>query len=226
MLFHIRRCFDCIFCGTRTYGGKRFAYSCGICTECDENMERTPPGGTFAGSPDVSYIISPLFYTGRTRDAIMRFKFEGWECCGNVFAYIMRQCAAQFPHLKDFGLVIPVPLSKARLNERGYNQSVPLAKAVADEIGIKYDGKTLLKIRNTNRQSRLSQMERIENVSGAYKCTRVLDGERIILVDDIYTTGATLNECARTLLDAGAKEIVGMTLSIRYKKEKNLFLRY
>ena len=69
-------------------------------------------------------------------------------------------------------------------------------------------------------------MERVENVSGAYKCTRALDCERIILVEDIYTTGATLNECARTLLDAGAKEIIGMTLSIRYKKEKNLFLRY
>jgi competence protein ComFC len=226
MIFNIRKNFICIFCGEKKTEGKRFRGGCGICSECNVKIERTPIGGTFEGRGNVEYVIAALFYEGLTRDAIMRYKFEGWSCNANAFYYIMKQCTEQFPHLKEFDLSIPVPLSFERYRERGFNQSLPLAKAVADAAGIKCGKDLLVKIRNTKRQSRLTSDERVNNVFNAYIAMPEVKGKRIILVDDIYTTGATMDECARTLKEAGAAEVIGVSLSIKYKKEKSLMSRY
>lgn len=226
MLFYIKRQLVCVFCAEKKADGIRFKGGCGICAECDERIGKTPRGDTFAGSSHVKYVISALFYEDLVRDAIMRYKFEGWSCSSAAFAYIMREYLSDFAHLKDFDAVIPVPLSRERYNERGFNQSLPLAQAAAESAGIRCDAKSLVKIRNTKRQSRLSMKERVMNVRGAYRADSSVRGKRIILVDDIYTTGATMEECARTLSEAGAEEIAGVTLAIKYKKEKNLINRY
>ena len=226
MFFYTRDNFICAFCGEKKSDGTHFRNHCGICTECNERVGKTPRGGTFSGREYIKYIISALFYEGLTRDAIMRYKFEGWSGIAAVFEYIMREHISGFTHLNDFDAVIPVPLSKERYNERGFNQSLPLAQAVAKTVGIKCDEKSFVKIRNTRRQSRLTLNERIMNVHGAYRADSTVRGKRIILVDDIYTTGATLNECARTLAEAGTKDIIGVTLAIKYKKEKSPAFRY
>lgn len=226
MIFYIRKSFICSFCGEKHYNGLRLKNGFGICDECDKAMPRTPVAGTFAGSPNVGYVISALFYEGKVRDAIVRCKFKGWSGNCDVFAYIMREYVKNFPHLSKFDMVIPVPLSKERLYERGFNQSQRLAKAIADIAGIEYNEIALVKIRNNKRQSRLSEAERILNVKGVYAASQDVNGKRIILVDDIYTSGATLEECAAAMKEAGAIEVIGVTLSVRYKKEKNMFLRY
>lgn len=225
-MLEIRNNFICIFCGQKHSEGMRFRKGCGICAECDGKISRTPSVGSFAGRYHVKYIISPLFYEGFVRDAVMRFKFEGWSGCADVFTYIMRRYISAFPHLRDFDMAVPVPLSKQRYNERGFNQSKPIAEAVAKEARIRCDLKSLIKIRHTKRQSKLTAKERFENVLGAYAAMPNANKKRIILVDDIYTTGATMEECARTLTEAGAKEVVGVALSIKYRKEKNLIIRY
>lgn len=226
MLFYIRKSFVCSFCGGKHYGGMRFKNGCGICDECNKSISRTPPNGTFAGSTNVSYVISALFYEGKVRDAIMNCKFNGWSGNCDVFAYIMGEYVKNFPHLSEFDLAIPVPLSKERLYERGFNQSQKFTRAIADTAGIVYSENALFKIRNNKRQSRLSESERAINVKGAYMATDAVRGKRIILSDDIYTSGATLEECASELKKAGALEVIGVTLSIKCKKEKNEFMRY
>lgn len=225
MIFKIKKTFICSFCGEKKSEGMRFKSGCGICDECNTKIERAPKTGAFEGSDHLKYVIAPLFYMGLTRDAIMRYKFEGWSGSGDVFGYIMREFVSGFEHLKDFDAVIPVPISKERFNERGFNQSQPIAAAAADTLKLPCDTNTLRKIKHTKRQSSLSEKERIRNVHGAYSSASA-KGKRIILVDDIYTTGATLEECARTLMNEGAAEAVGLVLSIKYRKEKNIFKRY
>lgn len=225
MLFNIRRNFVCVFCGEKKDSGKRYKHRCGICDECMNKIPMTARGGCFEAGDKVKYVISAMFYEGFARDAVMRYKFEGWQCCDAVFADIIGDFCADFLHLREFDKVFPVPISRERFNERGFNQSVPLAKAVSRTAGVCYDENSLIKIRHTKRQSSLSSRERIKNVKGAYRC-RPLFGERVILVDDIYTTGITMEECAKTILEAGASEVVGVTLSIKPNKEKNPFIRY
>lgn len=225
MLFNRRRNFVCVFCGGKKDSGKRYRHRCGICDECMAKLPFTARGGCFEAGHNVKYVISAMFYEGVVRDAIMRYKFEGWQCCDAPLGDIIGGFCADFPHLCDFDKVFPVPLSRERFNERGFNQSVPLARAISRKTGVEYDENTLIKIRHTSRQSRLSSRERANNVKDAYQCQK-LCGERVIIVDDIYTTGITMEECAKTVIKAGASEVVGVTLSIKPNKEKNPFIRY
>ena len=121
----------------------------------------------------------------------------------------------------DYDLISWVPVSRLRKLRRGYDQVELLAKAVGAELGVE-PVKCLLKIRHTSPQSRLSgQAQRRANVLGAY---RVLEpeqivGKRILLLDDVITTGATVGECARVLLTAGAREVhcAAVASAIHYK---------
>lgn len=226
MFFHIRKGAVCVFCGERHYEGLRLKNGLGICDKCNRSIPYTKAAETFAGSRNVGYIISALFYEGNVRDAIVRYKFKGWSGIGDVFSYIMSEHIKSFSHLSKFDAVIPVPISKERFCERGFNQSESIAKAVAETLGIEYNDIALVKIVNNKRQSRLSEAERFVNVRGAYAASGDVCGKRIIIADDIYTSGATLEECAIALKRAGAAEVVGTTLAIRDKKEKNRFILY
>ena len=122
--------------------------------------------------------------------------------------------------MSDFDLVMPVPLSAERLSDRGYNQSEFIARGISQAIGVELDAKSLVRIRNTKQQSSISRSERIINVQGAFSVKRTLTDKRIILVDDIYTTGHTMKNCAIALKSAGAMEIVGITAAVTLQKER------
>ena len=226
-MFGIKRSFVCVFCDSRKTDGIRFRHGGGICCECDRILPRTSRNGSFDGGFCVPYVLAPTFYTEPMRSAIMRYKFEDWSCCEDVFVHLMLEYIKNYPHLKDFDAVVPVPISRQRLRERGFNQSVPLSKAIAKYFDILHSENMLVKIRHTQRQSRLAAQQRAENVKDAYAARPdLVKNKRIILVDDIYTTGITMNECAKTLKNAGAAEVIGISLSIVYKKEKDLMYRY
>ncbi|HVP21330.1 MAG TPA: ComF family protein [Anaerolineaceae bacterium] len=111
-------------------------------------------------------------------------------------------------------LILPVPLSGLRLQERGYNQAAMLAKPLSLATGIPYKPKAIARIRNTRAQVGLKASERLENVKDAFLANPdIARGKRILLVDDVTTTGATISACASALKNAGAQSIYGLTLA-------------
>jgi ComF family protein len=111
--------------------------------------------------------------------------------------------------------MVPVPLHIRRLRERGYNQALLLVRELSKRMGIPYEERTLAKINDTPVQIALKKRERRKNLKGAFqiKGKETIKGKSIVLVDDVYTTGATVNECSRTLLAAGAKQVTVLTVA-------------
>jgi len=112
-------------------------------------------------------------------------------------------------------LIVPVPLHVRRLRQRGFNQALLLAKELSKRTGIRYGQRVLRKVKDTPFQSTLKGTERRKNIKGAFHVnnTEEARGKSILLVDDVCTTGATVNECARTLLNGGAERVVALTLA-------------
>jgi ComF family protein len=104
-------------------------------------------------------------------------------------------------------LLIPVPASPERFTERGYNQATLLAQSLAKRFSLRFDNDAIVRIRETGTQANRNWVERRKNVKHAFAATRSLAGESVVLVDDVLTTGATLNECARAALDSGAARV-------------------
>ncbi len=126
--------------------------------------------------------------------------------------------AKSLPHYWDpkfFDLVVPVPLHKQRLRERGFNQTLLLVKEFSRRTGIPYRMRVLQKKKSTPPQIHLSGAEREKGVRGSFHILRRedLEGRTILLVDDVYTTGATVNECSKVLLAGGAARVDVFTLA-------------
>ncbi len=110
-------------------------------------------------------------------------------------------------------ILVPLPLTKRKQRKRGFNQAQEIAKELSNFLKIPVANNVLLKIKETLPQVALSKEERIKNVKGAFFCKKSdkVKGKTIFLVDDVFTTGSTMEECARLLKEAGAKEIWGIT---------------
>lgn len=157
---------------------------------------------------------SPLAYRGAVREAIHRYKFSGVRAYARPFGLLMAQCVQDRPEMAA-DLVTWAPLSRKRRRERGYDQGELLARAMAKRLGLPAVP-TLVKARHTQPQSGLDSAEaRRANALGAYALLPGADvaGRRVLLADDVVTSGATLSECARTLLEAGAAEVWCVTLA-------------
>jgi ComF family protein len=119
-----------------------------------------------------------------------------------VFDWVA-QTTPRWPFARNATL-IPVPASAERIEERGYNQATLLAQSLAKRFDLRVDNAAVARIRATETQARRNWVERRKNVKDAFTATRSMKGESIVLIDDVLTTGATLNECARAAIDAGA----------------------
>jgi ComF family protein len=147
---------------------------------------------------------------------IHRLKYNQRIPLGRSLAKRLGEKTSSDSNFSKCDLMIPVPLHRARQRERGFNQSEILAEGVSKLINVAVAKNVLKRKRNTKDQTHLNVQERKENVEGAFEVThpgRVM-GKRIILVDDVITTGATLNECAKTLLQAGAERVYAVTLAV------------
>lgn len=120
-----------------------------------------------------------------------------------------------FEFLKSYDTIIPVPISKKRQKERGYNQSLLIAKELSKKLEIKCANNCLIKTRNVIEQSKLKKEDRIKNIQGIYKLNNKekLKNKNVIILDDIYTTGSTVNECSKILRQAHPKKICVLTLA-------------
>lgn len=115
----------------------------------------------------------------------------------------------------SYDIIIPVPIHKKRYKERGYNQSELLASEIAKTLNISIEKRVLIKNVNNTPQSKLSKIERKNNANGVYKIINAqkIKNKKIIIIDDIYTTGSTANECSKLLKQAGASEIAVFTIA-------------
>ncbi|MGH7409699.1 MAG: ComF family protein [Candidatus Methylomirabilis sp.] len=151
---------------------------------------------------------------GTVRQAILLFKYGGRPSLGRHLGRLMAQAADGLFDLRQFDLLIPVPLHPKRERERGFNQAALLAKEVGRGCGIRVGHRLLRRVRATEAQSG-GRRAREENVKEAFAVVRPeqVAGRRLLLIDDVLTTGATVNECAKALLAAGTAEVVVYTLS-------------
>ena len=157
---------------------------------------------------------SPLAYRGTVRESIHRYKFSGVRAYARPFGVLMAQCVQDRPEMAP-ELITWAPLSRKRRRERGYDQGELLARAMAKQLGLPAVP-TLVKARHTQPQSGLDSAEaRRANALGAYAILNGAEvaGRRVLLADDVVTSGATLSECARTLLEAGAECVWCVTLA-------------
>jgi len=107
----------------------------------------------------------------------------------------------------DNQLIIPLPLHADRLRERGFNQSAEIARVIGNQLNLPVDRSSVFRNRATPRQAELPLKERHKNVRGAFECSADLSGRKVLLIDDVMTTGATVNECARIIKLHGASDI-------------------
>lgn len=220
----IKRKYLCIFCGKRMDASELLYHSkhIGMCRSCLSKLSLVPHPPVFPVSGDIDYVISPLFYTGEIRKIIIEFKFNGQSAYADILSALMCGLLNDMVHIADFDYVVPVPLSKKRLFERGYNQSALLAEPFAKFFGIPFRDDILFKTKETKHQSSISFSERHTNLKGAFMASDAARDKNIILFDDILTTGSTLAECSGTLKNAGAKNIAGITLAVSENSE-NIF---
>lgn len=159
--------------------------------------------------------VSPLFYQDNVRESVHRYKFGGSSSYAAAYGLLMAQAAKDnWPDL-PFDTVTWVPLSRRRRQRRGYDQAMLLAETVARQLSIPLCP-TLEKVRHTPAQSRTADARaRKINILDAYQVLPDTDlaGKRILLCDDVVTTGSTLEECARMLRMAGAQEVYAVTLA-------------
>jgi competence protein ComFC len=166
--------------------------------------------------PDLSLQRSCGVYGGVLKDVILLFKYRKYAPLSRPLARYAEACLASETRLwEGADLLVPVPLHPARRRERGFNQARLLARELAGLRGMKVVDGCLVKVRNAPPQAGLRAIEREKNVVSAYAVRRAarVRGKTLILVDDVTTTGSTLRECARVLVEAGAKEVRAITLA-------------
>ena len=198
----------CIFCGRVLHKADDE-----LCEKCTESLPYTDYGGMQEGDYfDIS--VSPLYYKGVVRKSLLRYKFGNASAYADTYGKMLADCIIENPDV-DYDIITWVPLSSKRRRSRGYDQAMLLAQATAlnlDDVAVQ----TLNKPDDVHAQSDLSSVaERRANISGAYEVLDegLVDGKSVLLIDDIITTGSTLSECAKVLLEAGASRVMCATLA-------------
>jgi ComF family protein len=160
----------------------------------------------------IEIIRSVAIFHGPLRHAIHRFKYERLAGLAAPFGDLLADFWLAHDLHADW--IVPVPLHPARQRERGYNQSELLADRLAQRIGVPLARSGLQRIRVTAVQMELNAAQRKVNVAGAFECAeRQVRGRRVAIIDDVCTTGATLDACAAAVLKAGAASALGLTLA-------------
>ena len=201
----------CPFCGA--VAGKEL-----LCKKCRRSLPFTGEHAVREGT--FGRCAAPLYYEDRVREAILQFKFKAKLGGLSCFGMLMAECAAEH-YSGAFDAITWVPVSKKRLKKRGFDQTRYLTGSMCVDWHVA-PIETLRKVTDNPPQSTLeTEEQRRANVLGVYEAVNAeqFRGKRLLLVDDILTTGATLSECVRVLKDAGAGEVMCLTLAMSREKK-------
>ncbi len=213
----------CLNCGCSLFGHSEHY----LCTDCHQSFKLidsnscwycAKPLGKYSArlkhcsecqSNNHSYtrVIAASTYCSPAKELIHAFKFNN---CRNIYKLIAEMMLTRINEEysnQKFDYIIPVPLHKQKHYERGYNQSALVASSLAKRLEIQYSDKLLLRKRYTVSQSSLTATERKANLTDAFAAPELLDKKSILLIDDIFTTGSTINECAKTLRNSGVRRV-------------------
>jgi ComF family protein len=209
-------------CGGCEQLGERWCQNCQtsverlvtlICPVCGQNNagDIVCPR-CLSNPPHYVALRSWAIFAGKIRNALHRLKYHRDVSLGEALSRPLFDYFQQLNWPVD--LIVPVPLGAERMVSRGYNQAELLARPMALATGLPYRTNALWRSRETRSQVGLSATERHQNVSGAF-CAKseLVAGRNVLVIDDVTTTGATLDSCAAALLDAGAQSVYGMTMA-------------
>ncbi len=159
--------------------------------------------------------ISIFEYSTEVKRLIHRYKYGGERFLSIPMIHWMSEGLIKYQW--DFDLIVPVPLHPTRQRERGFNQASLLARGLSQNTGVPLADRSLVRIKNTPHQARLSREIRHQNLIGAFKIrdksSTIFQGKTVLLVDDVYTTGNTVDQCTRVLLEGGAEKVYVITLA-------------
>lgn len=190
----------CTRCGVPFDGAGESNHLCGDCITHPPAYALARTIGSFSG---------PLL------KAIHLFKYRKHLPAGELLGAMMARWTYDSLSIADYDRIIPVPLHPARLKERGFNQSLVLAQKIARQFAIPVDVSRLKKLSPGHPQVGLGRDQRRKNVRGTFTVTGEtgLEGLKVLLVDDVYTTGSTARECARVLVESGVREVAVLALA-------------
>jgi ComF family protein len=207
---------DCLLCGQGDEGEI-------LCRRCAEDLPRLssprcprcalptalgePCGRCLAHPPHYDRTFAAFSYGFPLDKLIQSFKYGHRLALAAYLGRELARLASSSAGEWAADLIVPLPLHPIRLRERGFNQALELARPVAAALGLSLDPHACARIRYTPAQAGLPWKKRVENIRHAFHCAHALTGRRILLIDDVMTTGASLDECARTLKRHGAAEV-------------------
>ncbi len=196
-----------------------------ICTQCritlprveSDSIARKVVAEKFVGYQEVKGVTSFLAFTkkGKVQNLLHALKYKNKPEVGVLLGKMMAQELKENDTFPEADLIVSVPLHKKRRRERGYNQSDAFAEGLSEVAGIPWSGNALARIRYTKSQTGKTKVERQENVKDIFEALQPeqIRGKRIILVDDVLTTGATLESCLNVLIGAGSDTVSIMTIA-------------
>jgi ComF family protein len=166
---------------------------------------------------DIGYFTkarSLAHYEGLLVELISRFKYRGGIRLAKPLGFLLADYGSPDFSFSDYDLILPVPLHRRRLRQRGYNQSLLLARAISRKHAVPLNYTSLRRIRPTRPQTELSGLDRQKNIRGAFalRGREPVENKCVLLIDDVFTTGATVEECAKVLIKSGAKQVDVLTL--------------
>ena len=156
-----------------------------------------------------------FMYSDIIRKILIDYKFNDRSYLYKTFIKFLLKNEKSVEFIKSYDIIVPVPLNKKRKKERGYNQSELIARELSNETNIQMVKDCIIKVKNVEAQSSLNKEERQKNIQGVYELinTKDLDGKKVLIIDDVYTTGSTINECSKVLSKAHTSKIGALTIA-------------
>lgn len=160
-------------------------------------------------------IICVCEYSGIIKEALIKYKFFNKPSFGRTFAKLIYDRIKEMTDWEKVDIIISVPLHRKKEKKRGYNQAHLISKQLGRLLGIKVNKSLLIRTKNTDSQSLLNRADRLKNVKDAFLVTdpNSVKDKSILVLDDIFTTGTTLNECCKALKDAGARKVTAVVVA-------------